>query len=602
MADDSADILRFPFDGPLLLRKQRKLRRALAAEGGKVGKRIAVLGGSTTEKAVDLMDLFLLSEGIQAQFYQCDYARFWEEAVFDNPELLAFNPDLIIVHTTVRNLSVVGSWTPDQAVLDDMLEHDRARFKQVWDSLTSRYACPIIQNNFERPPYRMLGSSDVCDPRGISSYVLRMNEFLYDYVRENSRVYVHDIDYLSARVGLSRWHDQDSWFLYKSAFAMSLTADYAYSVTRIVKALFGKNKKAVVLDLDNTLWSGVVGDDGPEGIVMGSETALGERHRALQEYLRHFPEIGVILAVNSKNDEENALAGLQHEDCLLPPSSFAAIAANWNPKSENMKLLADVLSLGMDSFVFVDDNPAEREIVSMSAPGVTSIDFEDVGQVARLIDDGGYFEVVSLTDDDAKRAEMYRANAARTQFQASYDDYGAYLDAMEMKCEVNGFDSRYIARIAQLTNKTNQFNLTTLRCTEDDINRFSMNEAAICLSFKLKDKFGDNGLISVVLAECEGDVAHIRLWLMSCRVLKRGVEDFAFNELAQRAIEKNVSKLRGYYYPTKKNGMVKELYPSLGFTCVEADDEGNSVWEFDLGGFAARQSHIALASCDYEEA
>lgn len=590
-----AETLQYPFDGRFVMSRQRRLRKLLRIDGKKrLQKHIAVLGGSTTEKLVDLLDLFLLSAGIEASFYQCDYAQFWEAAVFDNPELDQFDPDLIIVHTSVRNLRISTGWTSNSETLVQMLEDDKSRFTQVWDALSSKYSCPIIQNNFEHFVYRMLGNSDASDTRGISSYVRKMNDYLYDYVESHSNLYVHDIEYLSARIGLRQWHDADSWYLYKSAFAMSLTPEVAYSLSHIVKALYGLNKKVVVLDLDNTLWKGVVGDDGVEGIVMGPETAVGEKYRALQEYLRHLPEIGVILAINSKNDEENALAGLRHEDSLLPPESFAAIEANWNPKSENMKTLSEVLNLGLDSFVFVDDNPAERQIITMEVPDVTNLPFDDINQVVSLIDDCGFFETVTLTDDDVNRAEMYRNNARRSALQQSVNNYDDYLIAMQIKCQVHGFDDAYIARIAQLTNKTNQFNLTTCRFTEDDIRRFACDDNYLGLSFRLSDRFGDNGLISVLLGELQADVMHIRLWLMSCRVFNRGVEFLAFNSLAEESIKRGALRLCGYYYPTKKNGIVRNLFETIGFTCISLDDEGNSVWEYNLKDYAPLPHHISI--------
>ena len=593
---DTVDLLAYPFDSAVVLRKKRRIRKELLARTDVtyLEKKIAILGGSTTDQFADFLELFLLQEGIRPTFYQSDYARFWEDAVFGNPELDGFEPDLVIVYTSVRNLGVLrlhdDAYDQEQVLQDDM-----AHFTQVWDALEEKFHCPIIQNNFERPPYRLLGNQDICDPRGMGNYVLRMNELIYEHARTRTDFLVHDLDGLAAHIGLARWHDADSWYLYKNACAVEVLPEVGYSVSRIIKAMFGRNKKTVVLDLDNTLWDGIVGDDGVEALSMGPETSVGERFREFQLYLRNLSTLGVVLAVDSKNDEENALAGLRHPDSLLPPERFASIVANWEPKSLNIDRIADELSLGADSFVFVDDNPAERLIVQDERPYVTAIPFGDISDAAKLLDRGGYFEVTAFTEDDAKRNQMYLENAQRRQMQKSTTSYEDYLRNLEMVAENLAFDDAYIARIAQLTNKSNQFNLTTLRLSEDDLRGYASDGKHVCIALKLRDRFGDNGLVSVVIAERKGDALDIIEWLMSCRVLKRGLEDVAFNVLLDAAQRDGASKLVGHYYPTKKNGMVKDFFAEMGFELVERDDAGNTSWSLDVAGATPRETQISLS-------
>lgn len=584
--------LSFPFDSAYILRKQNRMKKTLLDSGQSfLEKRIAVLGGSTTEEAVKTIELFLLAEGIKPTFYQSEYNHFWEDAVFGNEDLDSFSPDLVIVHTSVRNLRISDLESVNENIQKDMLEEDIRKFRNAWESLANRFECPIILNNFERPVCRIFGNQDVCDPRGASYYAQRMNQELYEFCRSHESFYVHDIEGLSSRLGLWNWHDEDSWALYKNAFAISLIPDYSYSITRVVKSIFGKNKKALALDLDNTLWGGVIGDDGVEGVSMGPETAVGEKHRALQRYLLLLNSMGIILTVNSKNEYENALEGLRHDDCLLREDKFASIKANWLPKGVNMKELAADLNLGIDSFVFVDDNKAERENVSQYVPEVTCLQFEDVGSVSRLIDAAGYFEPISLTEDDKNRSEMYRQNAQRKSFERSFGSYDEYLSSLLMVSEQVGFDARYIPRIAQLTNKTNQFNLTTRRYTEDDISSFAQDPDRICLAFKLSDKFGDNGLVSVVMGVEQNDEIIVDLWLMSCRVLGRGLERFALNALADAAAERGMRGIRGFYFPTKKNKLVQNMYGDLGFSLVSEED-GSSEWFLDLNGFRPLDTKI----------
>lgn len=584
--------LDYPFDSTFVIRKKRQLRKLLSAREGLIGKRIAILGGSTTQQVADFLELFLLAEGIRPEFYQSGYNRYWEDALFGSPELDVFCPDVIVVHTTVRNLRSLGLRSGDPHETESWLEADKERFAQMWDALREKFACPIIQNNFERPPYRLLGNQDICDSRGVANYSFEMNRFLYEYARGKSTFLVHDIDGLSAQLGLGRWHDSSSWCAYKNAFSLSLLPDYSYSLSRVLKALFGANKKVIALDLDNTLWSGIVGDDGVDGIEMGPDTPMGEKHRELQAYLRNLRTTGVVLAVDSKNEESVALDGLSHADCLLPPEMFAGIKANWMPKSANLEELALDLNVGTDSFVFVDDNPAEREIVRQQLDAVTCVPFDDIGQVPALLDFGGYFESVAYTDDDAKRADMYRQNAQRKSLERAAGGYGEYLESLQMKCRNVGFDERYIARIAQLTNKTNQFNLTTERMTEDDIRALAADGEHVCIALTLSDRFGDNGLVSVLIGSVDGSTLVIDLWLMSCRVFKRELEHVAYNCLIEEAASRGVTRIVGHYYPTKRNVIVRDFYKSIGFTLVDEDGAGNSEWIQDASAFKVLPSHI----------
>ena len=586
-------MLAYPFDSAAVVRKRGPIQKALAAQDVEfLDKRIAILGGSTTQQVASFLELFLLAEGIRPTFYQSSYARFWEDGVFGNPELDEFEPDVVIVHTTVRNAKIFEMRDTEGFDPAALIDDDLARFTQFWEAVTAKFNCPIIQNNFERPPYRLLGSQDVCDPRGLAYHARRLNEALYAFAADHDTFFVHDIEGLAADLGMLNWHDSEDWCMYKNAFAAALLPDYAYSLSRIVKALYGKNKKAVILDLDNTLWHGVVGDDGVDGILMGTENATGEQHRELQTYLRNLTTLGAILAVNSKNEMENAVAGLEHPDSILPPDKFASIKANWNPKSANMEELADDLNLGIDSFVFVDDNPAEREIINQQIPSVECVPFDNVGQVPARMDRGGYFEVTSYTEDDAKRAEMYRQNAQRKSAERNFVDYDAYLASLDMVADDVDFADEYMARIAQLTNKTNQFNLTTRRFTEDDMRGFRDDGAHVCLATKLADKFGDNGLVSIVVGEEQGNALDVTLWLMSCRVMKRGLEDHMLNRLFAAAEQRGLEKVVGHYLPTAKNKMVKDLYRDYGFALVDEDADGNTSWELSVADFVKRPTQI----------
>jgi FkbH-like protein len=373
--------------------------------------------------------------------------------------------------------------------------------------------------------------------------------------------------------------------------AVPAIPEFAYSLSHIIKAIYGKNKKAFVLDLDNTLWGGVVGDDGPENLEIGKETAEGEAFLAFQEYLKAHKDIGVLLNVSSKNEEENALAGLNHEEGALKPDDFTVIKANWEPKSINVETIASELSLGADSFVFVDDNPAEREIVEANIKGISVPAVTTPDKYMREIDRHGYFEVLKLSKDDLSRNEMYKANIRRAETLKTFTNYGDYLKSLEMKAVIRPFEPIYMARIAQLTNKSNQFNLTTRRYTQGEIEEAAKER----LTFygKLADKFGDNGVVTVAIGRVEDAVCHMELWLMSCRVLKRDMELALLDKIVHTCLEHGVREIRGYYYPTAKNAMVKEFYKELGFEKISEDAEGNTQWKLDISeGYTDKNKYI----------
>ena len=589
------DCFHYPLDTAQLLRKKRRIRRELLAQlPNPLHKNIAILGGSTTNEVADQLGLFLLRYGIEAAFYQSEYGRYWQDAMFGTPELDAFAPDVIYIHTNWRNIETFPTTASTPAEIDEMLEAEYNRFATMWQALADKFHCPIIQNNFDRPNYRLLGNRDVWDPHGRTNFLARLNQKFYAYAASHENFFINDIDYLSADYGLTAWGDAFYWHMYKYAMCLDAIPSLANSLANIIKSIYGRNKKVLALDLDNTLWGGVVGDDGVDGIAVGPEVPEGQVYAEFQSYCKALKSIGVVLAVDSKNDEENALAGLNHPDGVLRPDDFVAIKANWDPKDRNLQAIAEELNLGVDSFVFADDNPAERAIVAAQLPGVETPALDGAETHITTRDHGGYFEVTALSGEDLKKTELYHANAERRRAQAAFADYGAYLDSLAMKATIRPFEPLYLQRIAQLTNKSNQFNLTTLRCSEEDIRAMSTDPAWLCLYGKLEDRFGDNGVVTVVAGQQEGALLHLRLWLMSCRVLKRGMEDAMMDAVVADAAARGVKTICGYYYPTAKNAMVKEFYAEMGFARIKADENGNTVWNLDVAAYTARHPHMEI--------
>lgn len=584
-----------PFDGDMIMQSKRKLLRLLKEkEQGAVPLKIAVLGGSTTSDIIKVLELFLRDRGIAPSFYESEYAQYFNDAVFGNAELDEFKPEIVFIHTTCRNIEEKPVVNEDAASVSEKLNREYERYERMWAALSEKYGCVIIQNNFELPSERLLGNREVGCVYGRIDFITRLNCRLYDYAQSHKNFYIHDINYLSAAYGLERWHELRHWHLYKYAMSVSAIPEFAYSLANIVCPVMGRNKKVLALDLDNTLWGGVIGDDGQSGIEIGSETSEGQSFLRLQQYIKALKELGVLLAVCSKNDLENALEGLNHPDGVLRPEDFACIKANWDEKWRNLEEMARELNLLPESFIFVDDNPAEREIVRTQLPEVTVIDFDTPEECIRALDKCGFFEVTSLSADDAARSEMYRANAERAAAEKKFESYGDFLQSLEMKAEIRDFDPVHIPRITQLTNKSNQFNLTTRRYTQAEMEAVAADNDHIRLCGRLTDKFGDNGIVSVVIGRKDGTALHIELWLMSCRVLKREMEYAMLDRLVEECQNAGIEKIIGYYYPTKKNGMVAKLYEEFGFTQTSSDENGNTVWGLKTANYTPKTTAIKI--------
>jgi HAD superfamily phosphatase (TIGR01681 family) len=446
-----------------LLQKKKRLCRELRPIDGLRKIKIAVLGGTTTDEVVDLLELLLLASGFEPVFYQSEYNRFYEDAVLEPEKLVTFHPDLVYVYTHYKNIQNWPRISRSEHEFRDAVLAELRRFQAVWSSIQNVVGCQIIQNNFEYPP-PLLGNHDAVVPGGSVRFVNELNLEFARCAANDSLLLIHDTHGVSARIGLNQWFDWSRWFSYKILTTPEASLAIARSVTAMISASRGASKKCLVLDLDNTLWGGVIGDDGRDQIHIGRETALGEAYTAFQEYCLSLRNRGVLLAVCSKNNEAVAQSGFTHPSSILKLEHFSAFRANWDPKHDNLKSIAHELNVGLESFVFVDDNPAERALVAAQLPEVTVPEIgEDVALYPSIVQAGHYFESLSLSVEDITRAEMYELNALRSASQSQFSDYGEYLDSLEMLAEIEPFKPVYYSRITQLTNKTNHFNLTTRR-------------------------------------------------------------------------------------------------------------------------------------------
>lgn len=587
--------LEFPFDPQYLLKKRKAVKRELSADGSRrIKKKIAVLGGSTTDDLVLSAELFLLNFGIEPEFYQSEYNRFWEDAVFSSEELDRFSPDVVYIATSSCCIQYRSdpALSPEEA--GKRISDEYSKYELMWEKL-KRFNCPIIQNNFEQPYYALMGNMDSWDERGLGYFIMRLNLMFAGYAQKTDDFYILDLNRTAAEYGLSRWHDRSGWYLYKYMCAREAMPYAAYQLALIVKSIYGKNKKLLAADLDNTLWEGVVGDDGAENLGIGQETAAAQAYYDFQQYISDLKKLGAAITVCSKNDMENALSGLNHPEGCLKPEDFAVIKANWEPKDKNLIETLSELNLTPDALVFTDDNPAEREIVRQSLPEAAVPELDEAQDFITRISRPGYFEPVNVSADDQSRNEMYRQNIQRADLKSHFSDYGEYLKSLEMTAEISSFRPVYISRIAQLTNKSNQFNLTTRRFTPSEMEVFMTDENYIALYGKLSDRFGDNGVVSVVIGEKKGDSLEIILWLMSCRVLKRDMEFAMLDELVSFAERADIKRLEGVYIPTKKNGMVKNFYTeTLGFRLIGSDENGVLRSVLDLDGYKNKNTVIRI--------
>jgi FkbH-like protein len=582
-----------------ILRKRKRLRREFLEVQNLQPIKIAVLGGSTTNEVADLLELLLLSEGFKPDIYQSEYNKYYEDAVHAPEHIKAFGPDIIYIHTHFHNIQQLPPVSASETDCASYLAAEMARFQAIWSGLHESVGCQIIQNNFEHPPLPILGNFDSTAAGGQTHFIYELNLAFSKASQLDRKLIMNDLNAIAANVGLARWFDWDRWHSYKIRTTPEGSFAIARSLAATIGSMFGRAKKCLVLDLDNTLWGGVIGDDGLDNIDIGKETPVAEAYTAFQEYCLALRDRGILLAVCSKNEESVAMSGFTHPDSVLKLEHFSAFKANWEPKHENIQAIARELNLGLDSFVFIDDNPAERAIVSAQLPMVTVPEVgNEVAHFPSIIQSGRYFEVISLSQEDIERAATYTANAKRASVERKFTNYGEYLDSLEMSAEIDEFRPIYLERITQLISKTNQFNLTTRRYTFTEIEDIAGSSLHVAMYGRLTDMFGDNGLISVIIGRVDDNMRdlHIDLWIMSCRVLKRDMEFAMLDALVERAKKAGVSRIRGYYLQTAKNNMVAEHYATLGFTreSPATPDEVNSLWSLELSTYKPQNSHIQV--------
>ncbi len=538
--------------------------------------RLAILGGPTTTQLRQLIEIFLAAEGIAAEIYEADYGLFRQELMNPSPELEAFAPQVILLATSVRDILRFPELNADDTEVSLLADEEVATWADLWQAANSRWNATIIQNNFESEPGGALGHFGLRHSAAREHYIARLNRLFAE--RAPSYVVLHDLHGLAAEAGARAWFDPRFYHEFKMPCAAECLVTYAHSVVSLIRAVLGKSKKVLVLDLDNTLWGGVVGDLGAGGIRLGQGSGEGEAYLAFQRYSKDLQQRGVVLAVCSKNDDDKAREPFEKRpDMILKLSDISVFVANWDNKADNLRAIAERLDLKLDSFVFVDDNPAERAVVRRFAPEVAVPDMpEDPAGYIQALAAHRYFETVAFTREDSSRARYYAENAERRELSSRSADMGSFLASLSMQMRVEPVSALNIERVTQLINKSNQFNLTTRRYTLAQVQEMVDNPAWRTLTFSLRDNLGDNGLIAIILMRKTAAALDVDTWVMSCRVLQRGVEHFCRNEIVDLARREGCAEIRGTYIPTAKNGMVANHFAGLGFE--RAGTDGNQTF------------------------
>jgi FkbH-like protein len=581
------------------LRRKAHARQLPPPQPSAPALRLAILGGYSLYPLHELIEHLCETEGQPLELWQGDYDNYIAEIMDDASALYTFAPQVVFLLPAERRCAYTGHLTDPRSLVEAEARRAVDSLLELPRKVNAQTRAEVILANFLLPARHDLGAFR---SRTLASdWSFRQWVNLELGLAAPPYLHICDWQFLAHRLGGLAARDERSWFETKQPCSPALLADLAREAAHLILALKRAPKKVLVLDLDNTLWGGVVADDGLEGIELGDTSPRGEAFKAFQKYIRSLKQRGVLLAVCSKNDFAKAAEPFEkHPDMVLKMDDLVSFKANWEPKSDNIRAMAPELNLGLDSFVFVDDNPAEIEIVRQFLPQVTPILLgpDPAGYVAQLAD-SRLFEPRSITAEDAGRTSQYRSEAQRKTLEASVTDMPAYLESLQMEAVIREFTAVDVPRLSQLINKSNQFNLTTRRRSEAEVLAVMHDPAHIGYSVRLRDRFGDHGLISIIVGKKDGEALQIDTWLMSCRVLKRQVEEEVLNELARLARLKDCARLHGVFLPTPKNEMVRDFYPRMGFT-LTSESEQKREFELPLENFQPIPTKIKVIRRAYE--
>lgn len=567
-----------------------ELKKAAKVDGTGNGKttRLAILGNCATQFLATAIKGYGNLEKAGIEVFDADYNQIDAQLLDANSETYAFKPDCVLLYVSTDKLYeefLDEPLTSRNSFADEII----GKLERYWNLISSNAGCRIIQPNFTEIQDNALGSYGAKIDSSFAYQIRKLNFLLEEKMASRSDVYPVDLLGIQLQIGEHAFYDQSLYYNAKMTISMDALPYAAKAVVDVIKAMNGSIKKCVICDLDNTLWGGVIGDDGMGGIEIG-ELGRGHAFTDLQRWLKQLKECGIILAVCSKNNEDTAKEPFEkHEEMVLHLSDISVFVANWDDKASNIKLIQQTLNIGMDSIVFLDDNPFERNLVRQMIPEIEVPELpEDPALYLQFLQEQNYFEVASFTGASSDRTAQYQAEFERKKLEQTFESIDDYLKSLEMVGEAKPFEQVRFARVAQLSQRSNQFNLRTIRYTEDEIAKIADDEDYITRYFTLKDRFGDHGLVSVVIIKKEDDkTGFVDTWLMSCRVLKRGMEEFIVNGMVKAAKDAGLKTLKAEYIPTPKNAMVKDIYKTFGFTETKENQ-----YSIELSDYEQKKNYI----------
>ncbi len=549
--------------------------------------RLALLGDTATQFLGQALRGAGYAEGYDLKLWEADFNQV-ERQVFDpGSELYEYNPDIIIIFQSSHKL--LGAYNKLNAETYSSLAESRLQMvNSMYQQLKQSLKAKIIYYNYTEINDAVFGNYANKVTSSFLYQLRKLNVGLMELAASNPDFFICDISTIQNQVGKANFFQSSIYINTEMVLSIDALPEVASKTLDIIKALNGKFKKCVILDLDNTTWGGIIGDDGLENIQVGS-LGIGKAFSEFQYWIKKLQRRGIIVAVCSKNTESIAKEPFEkHPDMVLRLADIAVFVANWETKVDNIRHIQSILNIGFDSMVFLDDNPFERNIVRENISGITVPELpEDPAEYLEYLYSLNLFETISFSGEDAERTRQYQVEAERSVLQKSFASEDEFLQSLEMVSIVEPFTKFNTPRVAQLSQRSNQFNLRTVRYTEADIESIAGNSNYTPFTFTLQDKFGDNGLICIIILNKQSaDTLFIETWLMSCRVLKRGMEDFTLNTIATFAKENGFTYLLGEYIPTAKNEMVKDHYKKLGFT-----EEGN-YWKLDVKQYQTKKCFI----------
>ena len=587
-----------------MARLDRAISKTLTVLGGEipasfVPEKLAILSTSTSSHLGPSIRVACFGRQIVSALYEPDYGLIQQELLDQGSGLHGFAPTTVLFADDpyslfgTTGLAGIDDAAGASAAVEDLVSSLRRR----WQAVRTSFSAQVIQQLPFNPFVRLLGENESRLPGSPASLIAAFQAHLRAACNEDG-VDLIDLAHWSARDGLAQWHSVALWHRSKQEVHPRCAPLYGDLVARILAARRGKSAKCLVLDLDNTLWGGVIGDDGLDAIAIGQGSAIGEGHLALQHYAKMLARRGIILAVCSKNDHATAMLPFeQHPDMALRATDISSFVANWTDKATNLRRIASDLNIGLDSLVFADDNPFERDLIRQELPDVHVAELADEpSDYAQILADSGWFESVSLTSEDLAKTEQYRTNAERRALLEETTDLESYVGALAMELDSAPFTLLEMPRIVQLINKTNQFNLTTRRHGEAAVRGMIDDPDTVTRRFRLTDRFGDNGLIATVIGVLGGDDKETMVldtWLMSCRVLGRRVEHAILNVMVDAARQAGARRIIGEYLPTERNGLVKSLYSDLGFSLIDQSEDG-SRWLLDCSVYQPHPTSMKI--------